>query len=167
MSEQPLRLLTHDIPGEFFARVGAILPDVRRLTIVSPWISLGAGERRSLMSILEALPVAAELILMTRRPSVRDTWHLSAVTTIRKRPRTRVYYHPTLHAKIFLCEGATRQFGIFGSANATAAGSQGREIGCHVSNRGIGARIFFDLVVFSQQLRHDVGVSRTRPEVGE
>jgi phosphatidylserine/phosphatidylglycerophosphate/cardiolipin synthase-like enzyme len=160
MSEQIARLITEDIPGFFFRRSAAIGPLVR-LTLVSPWVSLQAGEAATLSEILtKAQGDSSAVVLVTRPPQREDAWHLKALEAIANLARSRAYLHPTLHAKFFIAESRSSAMAVLGSANLTARGSIGREAGVFIVSQGWGARMISELLVLSGRLCHDVGASR-------
>lgn len=142
----------------FVNRLRRAAGHLRRLVIVSPWITAGkeadspfAALRKTINS--NRLPT----YVVTRRP--QDAAHLVAINLLSECPTVEIVYNDNVHAKIYAASGPSpHAFAILGSANLTAGSTDLYEIGLLVIGVGDGSVIVEDLANFG--FYH----LRTRPE---
>lgn len=101
---------------------------LRRVWLISPWLSPSPGKYDFLSLIVEAAKTAgSQLTLLTRPPG--DAWHKNAINILSAVPRPLVFYHPDLHAKLYLLECDGFRYAMLGSPNLTKRGqSENREL---------------------------------------
>lgn len=94
---------------------------VRRLTIVSPWITAECpGCTVTFCDLVRRVGIRGGSFVLITRPPTTST-HAQAVDCVRQAPRGVVHLNRRLHAKLFICEPRDRRgFAVIGSANATA-----------------------------------------------
>jgi hypothetical protein len=92
---------------------------VRRLTVVSPWVSY--SEESALPRLLRRSENdAAAFVLVTRAATCES--HADAIDAITRSSRGTVFLNERLHAKLFVCqEHGGSGFAVIGSANMTSA----------------------------------------------
>jgi phosphatidylserine/phosphatidylglycerophosphate/cardiolipin synthase-like enzyme len=132
MSGAPLRrahvqVVTGDVLARFAAEIVRTRRRLRRVTIVSPWISDKAGADLFERVLRRVVRDDATLVLVTRPSSSAD--HSSAISRVENLKRGRVFLNHRLHAKLYLCEQEGEQgFAIIGSANMSASSSGLQEL---------------------------------------
>lgn len=91
---------------------------LRRLWLISPWITSGSGANDHLNFLTDAAAQSkCEVRILTRPP--RDKWHTEAVSRLRTQLNPMILYNEYLHAKLYImtCDGF--QCALVGSPNLT------------------------------------------------
>jgi phosphatidylserine/phosphatidylglycerophosphate/cardiolipin synthase-like enzyme len=138
-----VQVTTGDVLGSFVAAVTRTRRRLRRLTIVSPWISY--GEDFPLARLLQrAERDHAAVVLVTRPPTTES--HAAAVEAVEANSRGRVFLNERLHAKLYVCqEHGAPGFAVVGSANMTSASAQLDELAIVIRPIGTGRRLISGL----------------------
>jgi hypothetical protein len=119
-----VRLITGGVLDTFAHEVDRSKHRIRRLTIVSPWLSFGEASRDPLGRLLHRAEHDGAAIVLITRPSTSEA-HGAVVEAVTKLPRSSVVFNRRLHAKLYACEeDRGRGFAVIGSANMTAASSR-------------------------------------------
>jgi hypothetical protein len=116
-----VRVLVDDIPGAFADVV--LAARIEALTIVTPWITDGAGGCEAFGRIFDwSVTCDARITLITRAPHNNEP-HLRAIQALLS-TGGRVFLNPDLHAKIFVAEFVSgSRAAVVGSSNLTAGSS--------------------------------------------
>jgi hypothetical protein len=118
-----VQVIRGDVLATFADAITRTRPPLRRVMIVSPWVSEAAGGGLLGLITRRVLADQAALILITRPYS--NEAHVSVIEAIRALPRGSVFTNPALHAKVYLCEqGGGRGFAVIGSANMTSGSAR-------------------------------------------
>lgn len=115
---EPLEIVSKDIPGKFFMLFKRRGKDVKRLVIVSPWISSKLVRRIS--RLIKRFSITT--YVFTRSPDPKSRAHKTSLNLLKDAGAT-VYINENIHSKLYLCETkaekADDSFGIISSANLT------------------------------------------------
>jgi len=91
---------------------------LRRIWLITPWVTEIQGRDDFLSMIVEASAASkAEMLVLTRPP--RDSWHLKALQVLKTALKPVVLYNPSLHAKLYILECNGFRYALMGSANLT------------------------------------------------
>jgi phosphatidylserine/phosphatidylglycerophosphate/cardiolipin synthase-like enzyme len=121
-----VRVLTGDVL-DVFVRAALRAADVRRISLVSPWVSDAASRGALGRLIAHARRSSAGIVLITRPPATAA--HRAAIDLVRSYERGRVILDPQLHAKLYLCDVRVgRGVAVIGSANLTESSARLREV---------------------------------------
>jgi hypothetical protein len=154
----PAAIIRNGIQEVFVNRLWRAKNHVRKVVLISPWITAVPGKNCAftrMVSLLRSRRIPA--YIFTRPPDSPS--HAAAVAALRDCPTAELLYNNNIHAKIYACLAPTpRAFAILGSANLTANSLDLYEIGLLVLGVGPGASLVDDLSNFG--LRY----IRTRPE---
>lgn len=135
------RLITDDPFGAFARRT--LLTQPVRISIASPWISPRADEPNLEKVIEHAASHRATITLVTRPPTSEA--HSKAIEMVQGRAKAHVFFNPTLHGKLYICESKDgRGFAVIGSANCTPNSASLDEIAVMISPTK-GSRVISDL----------------------
>lgn len=89
------------------------------MTIISPWINDDCVRLITLAALIRHVVRQRATIIVVTRPPLSET-HAAAVRLVQDAPKSRVYFNPRLHAKLYVCEsGGGRGLAVVGSANGT------------------------------------------------
>jgi hypothetical protein len=144
-----LELETKEVPAAFLSRFMAEGARWWSLIIVSPWITPLLGTDFPLEKVLQRIREQnVQTYVITRRPEDSNPPHGQAVDLLMDTPSVELRYHDGVHAKIYLAEGPRTAIGIMGSANLTASGIRGTEVGVLMRGRGLGEALARDLIDF-------------------
>jgi hypothetical protein len=149
----------HD-PFGVFARA-AVREQVRRLTIVSPWVAADGGDRLvSFRELVARVDRRGGSVVLVTRPTSSQA-HAAAIDCVAEARRGTVHLNSGLHAKLFVCEARGRgSFAVIGSANASAGSSSLDELALFV-RPARGSRIVKNLAGVA--VRGLLSTSSTRP----
>jgi hypothetical protein len=116
-----VQLATGDVL-EAFARAVARTPRrLRRLTVVSPWVSY--DDSSPLLRLLRRAEHDGAAVVLVTRPATCES-HAEAIQAVASSSRGRVFINERLHAKLYVCqEHGSPGFAVIGSANMTSASS--------------------------------------------
>ena len=146
-TSQHVRLLTDRVVEHFLARVFLRDPQLRSLTLVSPFVNIMRDCRYSLADL--SAKIKGQCIptyLVTRKPST--TWQEEAVTLLARNDWIEIRFNESLHAKVFVASAVqeSESFAVFGSGNLTdAAINSNLEVGMLLLARGAGRRLVDEL----------------------
>lgn len=119
-----VQILTGDVLAPFVECVVRGRRRVRRITVVSPWLSHEPGSSDAVTCLLERAGRDDAAIIVVTRPSINEA-HQAAIDAVRLYRRGSVFLNARLHAKLYVCEeGQGRGLVVIGSANMTN-GSRG------------------------------------------
>lgn len=132
-------MTTGDVLGSFVAAVTRTRSRVRRLTLVSPWISY--GDDRPLARLLWRAEHDEAAVVLVTRPATSES-HAAAIAAVESSPRGSVFINERLHAKLYVCqEHGAPGFAVIGSANMTSASAQLDELAVVIRPIGPGRLI--------------------------
>jgi hypothetical protein len=116
-----VQLATGDVV-EAFARAVVRTPRrVRRLTVVSPWVSY--DDSSPLPRLLRRAEHDGAAVILVTRSATSDS-HAEAISAVANSSRGTVFINERLHAKLYVCqEHGGPGFAVIGSANMTSASS--------------------------------------------
>jgi hypothetical protein len=128
MAGNKIRILTSGALTTFADTVYANKARLRRIWILSPWISGSTPKGDAIAYLVEALQKSECLVsVITRKPTA--DWHYQALRIMWENFRPTLYYCPTLHSKLYLAECDGFRCAMFGSPNLTAkADNENREL---------------------------------------
>ncbi len=136
---------------EFFDRF-LLSVAVRRLVIVSPWITIDGEHRDVILSAIDK--IAREVIpttIVLRHPN-REATNRRAVEVLSQLGSVDLHYNDELHAKVYVCRCSPSGYAYVGSANLTGRATTAFEVGLMVDGRGVGVGVLDEL----EQLANDL-----------
>lgn len=129
---------------EFFNRF-LLATQIRRLIIISPWISSLKGEGNTLRDIVAKIDSEqVQTTIIMRHPN-KEPWNLEAAEIFSKNPLITVYVNNELHAKVYVTRCAPFGFALVGSANLSGTAIRAHEIGVLIEGKGYGKDIVEEL----------------------
>jgi hypothetical protein len=154
----PAAVIRSGIQRVFVNRLKRAREHVRRIVVISPWITASDNTSSpffSLVQLIRSRRLPAYVI--TRRP--QNSGHTEATEILKACPTVELIYNDNVHAKIYAATGPSPHgFALLGSANLTAGSLELYEIGLLVIGVGPGTSIVDDLANFG------ICHLRTRPE---
>lgn len=127
---------------------------LRKIWLVSPWISTSDEKADPLSLLIEAYRVRRCTIRLLTRPP-HNFWHIEAVRLLPQHTNCETMFSAHLHAKLYILECDGFRYALLGSPNLTSrANTKNRELGvefrttCTTHSDQISAMIS-DLIVFA------------------
>jgi len=124
---------------------------IKRLVIVSPWITSWTQKSSSLRSVIKTIRNRRLNTTIITRPPAMDN-HISAVEELSKLDTVEILTVPNLHAKYYVMESVPYGFAMISSANSTQQSFSNIEIGVSVRGRGMYETVITQLRTFTHQL---------------
>jgi len=91
---------------------------LRRIWMVTPWVTESHGKFDFLSMIVEASRTSrAKVFILTRPP--RDTWHATAIEVLNANLKPILLFNTSLHAKLYILECNGFRYALLGSPNLT------------------------------------------------
>jgi phosphatidylserine/phosphatidylglycerophosphate/cardiolipin synthase-like enzyme len=91
---------------------------LRRMWLVSPWMTIGESKVDPLSLIIEAVKYRSCVVqVLTRSP--REGWHRQAIEILRATVNPILLYSPHLHAKLYILDCDGFRYALLGSPNLT------------------------------------------------
>lgn len=129
---------------QFFERF-LLASRVRRLVIVSPWITSLRGERITLEEIIAKINKDKVSTTVVMRHPRKEPWNRHAASLFSKNQLTTVYCNNELHAKLYVCRCDPFGFALVSSANLSGQATRALEIGVLIEGKGYGRDIVEEL----------------------
>jgi hypothetical protein len=155
-----LEIIHHHVPETFFERF-YYETGFYRLWIISPWLSPLESRKITLTDIFQK--IIKERIrthIITRWPEY--SWHKEALEIAGGIRDTEIILNNNLHAKLYIALGQRRSLGLLGSANLTAKGNTGIEIGILIRNFREGTELIHAFVNTANYIRAADGRTRVK-----
>jgi phosphatidylserine/phosphatidylglycerophosphate/cardiolipin synthase-like enzyme len=133
---------------------------LRRMWLISPWITATDHKEDPLHRLIEAYQVRRCVIRLLTRPP-RDSWHIEAVQLLRDNANCEIMFSPQLHAKLYILECDGFRYAMLGSPNLTRrADSKNRELAIELrttlsSPSDEVSAMMNELLVFAYELMSD------------
>lgn len=130
---------------------------LRRMWLISPWITATDHKADPLYRLIEAYRVRHCVIRLLTRPP-RDAWHIEAVQLLRTNTSCEIMFSAQLHAKLYILECDGFRYAMFGSPNLTRrADSKNRELAIELrttfsSPTDAASAMMNELLVFAHEL---------------
>lgn len=101
---------------------------LRRMWLISPWITAGDSKCDPLALLIEACSYRRCAVHLLTRPP-RELWHSKAIQVLRSNTNPVVLFDPQLHAKLYILECDGFRYAMLGSPNLTRrANTENREL---------------------------------------
>jgi len=118
---------------------------IRRLVIVSPWITTLEGETITLRDIIAKIEAQAVPTTVVMRHPRKEPLNVEAADLLSGSEHVTMYVNNDLHAKVYACRCAPFGFALVGSANMSGRATRAHEIGVLVEGKGAGRDIVEEL----------------------
>lgn len=143
----PVRLFTERMVEHFLARLFLRDPELRSLTLVSPFVNTMTDCRYSLADLSAKIKAQRILTyLVTREPA--ESWQEEAVELLTTNEWIEIRFNEFLHAKVFVASAVqeSESFAVFGSGNLTGAAiNSNLEVGMMLLAHGAGRKLVDEL----------------------
>lgn len=128
----------------FFERF-LLASQVRRLVIVSPWITTLRGESTTLEDIVAKVNSEEVSTTVIMRHPRKEPWNSEAAQLFSRNQFITVYFNNELHAKVYVCRCDPFGFALVTSANLSGQATRALEIGVLIEGKGYGRDIVEEL----------------------
>lgn len=137
----------------FLGRVFSI-KSIRRLILVSPWLSHFSFYTGNTNSLINRLRIMKPFItIITREPDDENTEHQLFIEDVANIDSCEIFFLEDLHAKYYICQTSDQTFAIVGSPNMYKWTKKSFEIGITIESRGEGELIIEELEQVTMRLR--------------
>jgi len=128
----------------FFDRF-LLATQIRRLVVVSPWITTLHDESITLRDIIANIETHRVPTTVVMRHPRKEPLNLEAAELLSKSKFITLYVNNDLHAKVYVCRCAPFGFALVGSANLSGRATRAHEIGVLIEGKGPGRDIVEEL----------------------
>lgn len=155
-----IRITTGETLSAFGKMVNANKMRVRRMWLISPWISISSERDDPVNVLIEAIGKSGCDVRILTRPPL-EQWHRKAIDVLRLKLDPVIMFNKYLHSKLYIlsCDGF--QYAMLGSPNFTRkANIENKEIAVEFrTNRSPWsddvAAMILDLASYAEQLMID------------
>jgi len=91
---------------------------LRRMWLISPWITLTEDKADPLYRLIEAHHARHGIMRLLTRPP-KERWHIEAVRLLRDKANCEIMFSSQLHAKLYILECDGFRYAMVGSPNLT------------------------------------------------
>ena len=134
----------------FFERF-LLATSIKKLVIVSPWISALRDEKISLEDIILMIKKHNVPTIVIMRDPERERLNMKAAKLFRECREIDLCFNNELHAKVYICRCAPFGFALIGSANLSGKATRVYEIGVMIEGKGYGREIIEELDLLGRE----------------